>query len=56
MQYKDSTSPAEAEAPGADPTGALSIPALEDEAKSAWTMVLKGMGKSLRPRVLYTPY
>ena len=53
---RDGADPAEAEAPGADSTDALSIPALEDQAKSAWTTVLKGMGKSLRPRVLYTPY
>ena len=43
-------------APGADNTDAQGIPALEDQAKSAWTMVLKGMGKSLRPRVVYSPY
>ena len=44
------------EAPGGDNTDAQGIPALEDQAKSAWTTVLKGMGKSLRPRVVYSPY
>ena len=44
------------EAPGVDNTDAQGIPALEDQAKSAWTTVLKGMGKSLRPRVVYSPY
>lgn len=47
---------AEAEEPGADSTDAQSLPALEDQASAAWTTVLKGMSKSLRPRVLYTPY
>ena len=53
---KDGTASAESVALGAAATDAPDILAMEDQAKAAWTTVLQGMGKSLRPRVLYTPY